>query len=151
LNFIKSTQHNIFFLSNQQQVNVLIGILIQFNFIELNQIYFNWIFFHNLIEFNQIMKCISAMRYFVLLVMMNCFFLKDIYVILVHILGRERCIYWLWNFVNVFAFVSKHIEIFRDQIQTQCMLHMLLWKHHMMSCLFVVLHLHMCIASCSRL
>jgi hypothetical protein len=61
-----------------------------------------------------------------LLVMMNCFLKKDIHVILVHILGRERCIYCLWSFVNVFAFVSKHIETFRDQTHTQCMLHMLL-------------------------
>jgi hypothetical protein len=42
-------------------------------------------------------------------------------VILDHILGRERCICCLWSFVNVFAFVSKHIEIFRDQIQTWCL------------------------------
>jgi hypothetical protein len=55
-------------------------------------------------------------------------FLKKgyMYVILVHILGRERCICYLWNFINVFAFVSKHIEIFRDQIQMRCLLHMLL-------------------------
>jgi hypothetical protein len=31
-------EHNIFSLSNQQQVNVLIEILIELNFIELNQI-----------------------------------------------------------------------------------------------------------------
>ncbi len=43
------------------------------------------------------------------------FLKKDIYVILIHILRKERCIYCLWSFVNVFAFVPKHIEIFRDQ------------------------------------
>ncbi len=87
--------------------------------------------------------------YFALPVMMS-FLKKDIYVILIHILGRERCICILWSFINVFAFVSKHIEFFWDQIQMQCLLHMLLWKHHMMSCLIVVLHLHMCITSCSH-
>jgi hypothetical protein len=40
-----------------------------------------------------------------------------IYVILIHILGKERCICCLWNFVNVFTFVSKHIEIFWDKIK----------------------------------
>jgi len=92
-----------------------------------------------------------ALRCFTLLMMMNYFLRKDIYFILVHILGRERCICCLWGFVNVFTFVWKHIEIFWDQIQARCPLHMLLWKHHMMSCLFVTLHLHMCITSCSHL
>jgi hypothetical protein len=67
--------------------------------------------------------CIShtwAPRCFTLPVTINCFYKKDIYVILIHILGRERCICCLWSFVNLFAFVSKHIEIFQDQIQMQC-------------------------------
>jgi hypothetical protein len=66
-----------------------------------------------------------VLGYFALLMTMNYFF-KDIYVILIHILGKERCIYCLWSFVNMFTFVSKHIEIFQDQIQMQCLLHMLL-------------------------
>jgi hypothetical protein len=32
----------------------------------------------------------------------------------------------MWSFINVFVFVSKHIENFRDRIQMQCLLHMLL-------------------------
>ncbi len=53
---------------------------------------------------------------FNVLVTMNCFLRKDIYVILIHILERERYICCLWSFVNVFAFVSKHIDILWDQI-----------------------------------
>ncbi len=92
-----------------------------------------------------------APRYFTLPMTMNCFLRKDIYIILRHILGREICLYCLWSFVNVFTFVSKYIEIFHDQIQMWCLFHMLLWKHHMMSCLFGALHLHICITSCSHL
>lgn len=35
-------------------------------------------------------------------------------------------IIFLWNFVNVFTFVVKHIEIFQCQLQTQHLLHMFL-------------------------
>jgi hypothetical protein len=39
----------------------------------------------------------------------------------------ERCIYFLWIFVNVLiTFIVKHIEIVWGQIQTQCLFHMLL-------------------------
>jgi hypothetical protein len=54
---------------------------------------------------------------FILPMTMNFFKKKDTYVILIHILGRERYIYCLWSFIIVFTFVSKHIEIFWDQIK----------------------------------
>jgi hypothetical protein len=62
-----------------------------------------------------------ALHCFTLLVAMNffvttnCSLTKDIYVILFHILGRER-FFFFYGFVNVFTRVSKHIEIFWDQI-----------------------------------
>ncbi len=98
------------------------------------------------VKINKLWLC-----YFTLPMTINCFLIKYINVILAHILGRERCICCLWSFVNLFTFVSKHIDVFWDQIQTQCQLHMLLWKHHMISCLFVALHLHVYITSCSYL
>jgi hypothetical protein len=107
-------EHNIFFLSNQQQVNVLIEILIELNFIELNTNWLNWIFFIIWLNSTKLWKFNWALCYFVLLVTMNFKKKKNIYVILVHILGRERCIYCLWSFINVFAFVSKNIlRLFR--------------------------------------
>jgi hypothetical protein len=78
-------------------------------YIKINKL---WLCVTSIYQWQWILFFKGYIFHITLLMIMNCFKKKDIYVILVHILGRERCIYCLWSLVDLSAFVSKHIEVF---------------------------------------
>lgn len=72
-----------------------------------NEIIFHqWDHWH---QYDQGQKQVNNSCISIVILIYNCF--SKMCYLFTHLLRMERCIYYLWSFVNVFAFVVKHNEI----------------------------------------